>query len=326
MRIYCAKRAASSTKQLEATASFFGKTLEDFTTHPDVTFIEVDLLDGMGLADQLKSLDSQAQWTFVHAAAVIDLNKGSSGSNPNHRITEEVLLAAAELSATHYTHISSIAVLGGNAPLGDPEELGPNDFQPNRRKRGLSTYAKSKIESELSVWRSVQEGLSVSIVRPGVIIGIGPSFMAPQELWVRLWKDKMPFSADGGSAVVDVRDVAEMTVRMHLNKVQDHVVAVGGNMDYHSMLQSMAAGLGVERKFYQLKKDPWLARFRALHMLSYVPGIGKFFEPAMRTMLFSKTSYDGSSGQNLLAQGYRPTASSFTEMGAAMRGLFEKEK
>ena len=40
-----------------------------------------------------------------------------------------------------------------------------------------------KIASELRVWKAQAEGMSISIIRPGVILGIGPEEKALQELW-----------------------------------------------------------------------------------------------------------------------------------------------
>ena len=316
-KIIALKRTTSSTEQLEITARFFQKPSNWLQTHAQVHWITADLTDGMALADQLAS-HVEGTLTVIHAAAVIDINQGTAGTNPNVALVKEALWFAQALKASHFTHISSIAVMGNAAPLEEVAVIGPDDFQPNKNKEALGTYAKSKIQSELEVWRAKEEGLSVSIVRPGVILGVGPMNHAPQELWKRIWKNSLPVSTDGRSGVVDVRDVASIVIKAHEDRRLGPIVAVGENPVFDALLNGMASALGVPRKFYKLTRKPWLKRMRQLDFLKFVPVIGRFFSASTRIMLFSQNTYDGSTGGALIGE-YTPLDNTLSHMGDLMQ-------
>ena len=319
--IYCACRTSSSFEQLEMTADFLGLESRAIHKNPQVHWVTLDLLNHHEVMTTLPAEDHA--WEVVHAAAVIDVNKGNSGTNPNVRLTQEVLLLAEALNAQHFTQISSIAVMGNAATLDEENVLEVADFQPNKSKDSLGTYAKSKILSELDVWRAHQEGMSISIIRPGVIVGIGPIVASPQELWWRLWHKKLPISTDGRTGIVDVRDAAEIIGRAHRERLQGPFVAVGSNPEFHDLLCGFRDALGRDQKLRSLNRDPWLRRMRALDSLKYLPIVGRFFGASMRIMLFSRNTYNGESGAALLANGYRSADQTFRDMGAAMREAFE---
>ncbi len=320
--IYCAFRASSSFEQLEMTATFLGLESQILHRHPQVHWISLDLLNYNEAITALPA--KNYSWEVIHAAAVIDVNRGNSGANPNARLTHEVLLLAEALNAQHFTQISSIAVMGNAATLDEENLLEVADFQPNKSKDSLGTYAKSKILSELDVWRAHQEGMSISIIRPGVIVGIGPISASPQELWRRLWYKKLPISTDGRTGIVDVRDAAEIVGRAHRERLQGPFVAVGANPEFHDLLSGLRDALGRDQKLRSLNRDPWLRRMRTLDSLKYLPIVGRFFGASMRIMLFSRNTYNGGSGAALLENDYRSSDQTFQEMGDAMRQAFQR--
>jgi len=320
--ILCAKRPISSFTQLECVAEFYAQPSKAYR-QSHIHFIDLDLDSGADSAEWLAAYCAQHQLPIVssviHSAAVIDVNQSAIGGNKNERITAEMLHLAEALGVEHFTHISSIAVMGGNAPLGQLEILEPKDFQPTKKKIGLGSYAKSKIYSELQVWRAQQEGLSTTVIRPGVILGIGPLYRAPQELWKRLWKGTLPFATDGCSGVVDVRDVAAIVYAVHQTRTEGPVIAVAEHPTFYELLLWMQKGLGKTRKIWFLRATPWLNRMRAVSFLSKIPWVGKYFTAQMRIMLFSKTQYNGSSGDTFLKNGYRNIEDAANELGKFMR-------
>jgi len=324
--ILCAKRPTSSFEQLDRVVEFYEQPRKAYQ-QPLVHFIDLDLGYGAGSAEWISAYCDQHAiapvYSVIHTAAVIDINQKAPGGNQNERVTAEVLHLAEALDVAHFTHISSIAVMGGNAPLGQVELLEPQDFQATKKKVGLGSYAKSKIYSELQVWRAQQEGLSTTVVRPGVILGIGPLYRAPQELWKRLWKGTLPFATDGCSGVVDVRDVAAIVYAAHQSKIEGPIVAVAEHPSFYELLQWMQNGLGKKRKLLYLQMKPWLNRMRSVSFLSSLPWIGKYFTAQMRIMLFSRTQYNGQSGADLLEGGYRNLQQSAQELGKFMRRIAE---
>ena len=325
--IFCSKRPESTFRQLHLTAEFLGLEAQALSAHPQVHFLDLDLGDGIYSQQQLQAYCREHQLplprTILHAAANINISPTSSGpSVSNVTLVNEMLLLAELLECEHFTHISSIAVMGGVEPLGEEETLLPEHFQPNRSKSSVSAYALGKMGSELAVWRAASSGQSVSIVRPGVILGVGAKSSIPQELWRRIYDAKLPFTTDGMTGVVDVRDVAEIAVRMHASREEGPAVAVSANLMFKTLQEAMAVALGLKRSFRFLPRDPWLERMRKVNFLSKLPIIGQYFTPQMRIMLFSRTSYDGTSGARQLEKGYRDSSTTINECGAFLKKIF----
>lgn len=322
--VICARRASSSFGQLEMVEDFMELDRDTLLKSPQVHWVEMDISDGHHSLDRIQDYCTQHNLplpqSVIHAAATIDISPSASKGASNEKITDQMLLLAQFLEVDHFTHISSIAVMGGTALLGDYELLGPADFHPNRSDSFLSSYALGKIASELRVWSAHASGQSVSIIRPGVIMGIGPKDRAPQELWARLYHGKLPLATDGSTGVVDVRDTAAIVVNAHINKVEGPVVAVAGNITFDTLLAKMSSALGQTKKLWFLPSDPWLDRMRALGWLRKFPFIGTYFTPQMRIMLFSKTEYDGTSGGEL--HPYREIQTSISDFGAFLKKVW----
>lgn len=301
--VICARRKSSTTDQLLLTRDFLNLKAASFEEHPNVHWVTCDISDSVQTFDALSQycsengLDKPVE--IIHAAATINLSPNSAKTTNNEQLTEEMTLLAELLEVQHFTHISSIAVMGGNAPLGQEEEIGPVNFHPSRSDSFLTDYALSKIASELRVWAAHASGLSVSIIRPGVILGIGPKHHGPQELWLRAKSASFPIGTDGSAGIVDVRDVAAIVVNAHINRVSEPLVAVANNVPLYQLVKDMGSIMGNSRDVLILRSQPWLGIMRSLGFLSCLPWLGKFFTAQVRIMLFSKTKYDGSSGGHL---------------------------
>ena len=301
--ILCAKRTSSSMGQMEMTQDFLNLDSERFSSMPNIHWIDCDLGDGHfcfeAIIDYCAVHDIAPPKEIIHAAAAINISPSTSANTSNEQLTDQMLLLGELLKIKHFTHISSIAVMGGTAPLGEVEMIGPANFHPNRSDAFLSNYALGKIASELRVWKAQAEGMSISIIRPGVILGIGPKEKAPQELWARLQDGRLPIATDGSTGIVDVRDVASIAFAAHSKRVVGPVITVAENASFYDLLDKLGKAIGSTKKLKRINAEPWLDRMRDFAFLSRVPFIGKFFTPQMRIMLFSKTQYDGSSGAEL---------------------------
>jgi nucleoside-diphosphate-sugar epimerase len=315
--ILCAKRSTSSNTQLDMTENFLGLRPGQLTSAANLHWVECDISDAHQVQDTLQAYCQEYNLglptEIIHAAATINVSPSAPQTTNNEQLAEQMLLLGELLSINHFTHISSIAVMGGTASLGEEETIGPEHFHPNRSDAFLSNYALGKIASELRVWAAQAEGLSISIIRPGVILGMGPKANAAQELWLRASQSKRPIATDGSSGVVDVRDVAAIAVKAHRQRIEGPTIAVAENLPFYELIEKMNAAMGNGNKVTVFLADPWLDRMRALGFLRRVPVIGKFFTPQIRIMLFSKTQYDGGSGAELVP--YRKLTETINDFG-----------
>ena len=323
--IICAKRVNSSMHQMTMTQDFLNLDSENFSSRQNLHWIDCDLGDGHfcynAITDYCSVHGIALPQEIIHAAAEINISPTATLANTsNEQLTDQMLLLGELLKIQHFTHISSIAVMGGTVPLGEVEMIGPVNFYPNRSDAFLSNYALGKIASELRVWKAQADGMSISIIRPGVILGIGPKEKSPLELWARIHDGRLPFATDGCTGIVDVRDVASITIAVHRNRVIGPVIAVAENIPLYVLLDKIGRAIGSTKKLKRLNAEPWLDRMRDLALLSRIPFIGKWFTPQMRIMLFSKIQYDGSSGAEL--HQYRATEDSISQFGHYLRNAW----
>ena len=319
--ILCARRLSSSMAQIRMVEEFLELNPAAITQASSVLWLNCDLSDAhytKNAIEECCAISNRAlPSTIIHAAAIINVSPSTAKGTSNEELTNEMLLLAEMLKVKHFTHVSSIAVMGGTVSLGEEEVLGPEHFHPNRSEVLLSNYALGKIASELRVWAAQAAGLSISILRPGVILGMGPKDKAPQELWARIVDGKLPISTDGSTGLVDVRDVAAIVVRAHIERLEEPLVAVAENVPFYELVDRMAAAVGAQKNLKRLNADPWLERLRFLGFLRKAPLIGKFFTPQMRIMLFSKIKYDGSTGATV--HPYRSLDQTLNEFGAFLQ-------
>lgn len=323
--ILCAKRTTSSWQQLEMTEHFLGLKPRQLTSAPNVHWVECDISDAHQVQDAIRKYCQENNISLpteiIHAAATINISPSAPQSTNNEELTDQMMLLGEMLEVQHFTHISSIAVMGGTAPLGEEETIGSEHFHPSRSDAFLSNYALGKMASELRVWAAEAAGLSVSIIRPGVILGMGPKGNAPQELWLRAFQSKRPIATDGSSGIVDVRDVATITVKVHRERILGPTIAVAENLPFYELVERMGAVMNNKNKVVVFRAEPWLDRMRVVGFLRRVPVIGKFFTPQVRIMLFSKTKYDGSSGAELVS--YREVRDTFEDFGRYLLEVWE---
>ena len=122
----------------------------------------------------------------------------------NVRGTAHVVDAAREAGVRRLVHTSSIAALGR------PEALGASIDESAvwTRSRQNTAYAESKRAAELEVLRAVAEGLDAVIVNPALVFGPGRSGEGTTALVERVAAGRVAVAPPGGTAVVDVEDVA----------------------------------------------------------------------------------------------------------------------
>jgi nucleoside-diphosphate-sugar epimerase len=112
-----------------------------------------------------------------------------------------------------------------------------------------SNYAISKYKAEMEVWRGSEEGLSVIIVNPGVIIGVGDFSKGSNALVQTIYKG-MPMYSMGANGYVDVKDVARAFLEIEkAGIVNRRFVLVGANMRFRDLFFMIADGFGKKRPY-----------------------------------------------------------------------------
>jgi nucleoside-diphosphate-sugar epimerase len=216
----------------------------------NIEWIECDVRDPYGLEDAMTNVR-----TVYHNAAVVafDSRKRKTMYSVNVDGTSNVVDTALRCGVRKLVHVSSIAALG---------RLKPGELITEQtswaESRYNSEYGRSKYYAELQVWRGMAEGLNAVIVNPGVILGTWKWNKLSAKFFARAWKNQ-PFYTNGVNGFVDVRDCAELTIRLGESDISnERFVLISENWSYQQLFTRIAELL--HRKPPRFHARNWMLR------------------------------------------------------------------
>lgn len=231
-QVRATKRPSSNLKEVKESYRFY-------TDKPDFYFdkiqwIDIDFNDLDSIQMALQNVDE-----VYHCAAKVSFNPNNDKELYKTNIggTKNLLYAVENSEVKKFLFVSSIAVLDGYNENGMMDEN--SDFNP---KLDHSGYAISKHLSEMEVWRASAEGLNTIIINPGLIIGSGNWGVSSGDLFS---KSAYPFTYTGGTAFVDVRDVANVAIKlMDNNAFGERFIVISENSKFSLISDKVRAALG----------------------------------------------------------------------------------
>lgn len=170
-----------------------------------VTWRTANLLDAVGLEEALHDVTA-----VIHAAAIVSFNprKARDVIENNVQSTRNLVNECLAREIKTFIHVSSVAALGRQRNQRFVDET--NQWVDNPMN---TAYARSKYLSELEVFRAQEEGMRVAIVNPSLILAPGDWNRSSGKVFRYVWQEKK-FYSDAYLNYVDVRDVADITVRL----------------------------------------------------------------------------------------------------------------
>ncbi|WP_104813782.1 NAD-dependent epimerase/dehydratase family protein [Aureitalea marina] len=139
-----------------------------FTDNPQLLYdkiewIEADLTDISALEKAFNGIE-----TVYHCAAYVNFNPRNFQKlkKSNVEATANMVNLALDHGVKRFCYVSSIATIGTSIGEQIATEETPWSWEEEN-----NVYAITKHNAEMEVWRASQEGLSVVIVNPGVILG-----------------------------------------------------------------------------------------------------------------------------------------------------------
>lgn len=233
--VRASKRPGSNLKEVRHSYSFYTENPDDFFNK--IEWVNVDFDDIDSLKDALKGVDE-----IYHCAAKVSFHPKDEKEmyNTNIKGTENLLYACEGSEVKKFLHVSSVAVLDNYNEKGELDE--DSDFNP---KLEHSAYAISKHLSEMEAWRASAEGLNVVIINPGMIVGSGNWTQSSGELFSTFEDNSFTFA--GGSAYVDVRDVAKSAIELMENNIfGERFIIVSENNRYADLAKQIRTRLGLK--------------------------------------------------------------------------------
>ncbi len=214
--------------------------------NPLVTWREADITDPVSLMEAFKDATC-----VIHAAAMVSFNPSATKKimEVNVTGTRQVVDACQVLGISHLIHVSSVGALGKTKDsniITEESKWIAGSFNTD--------YSESKYLAELEIFRAYEEGMTVAMINPSVILTPGDWSRSSAKLFKFVWDEKI-FYTQGQFNYVDVRDVAEMIFRLYQNKEKvngQKFIANSGSVDFLDFFQRTASRFGKRAPFVEV--------------------------------------------------------------------------
>ncbi len=231
------KASYRSEKSIDKVSQVFGY----YTENPEsllekINWIKADITD-VGSLEQLFDEVNQV----YHCAALISFDPKQLDAllKANTEGTANLVNLCLTHNVKKLCYVSSIAAIG-------PSPKGKMATEDNEwSDTNISVYGLTKHDAELEVWRGSQEGLSVVVVNPGVVLGPGFWKSGSGTFFTYANKGKRHF-LPGGTGFVTVNDVTTAMISlMDSNITGERFILVNENLAYQEIFGRIATRLSV---------------------------------------------------------------------------------
>lgn len=210
-------------------------------------------------------------------------------------------------------HVSSVAALGEPKKGQETTEDDYWEYSPH-----VHTYAISKYEGEMEVWRGIAEGLNAVIVNPSVIIGANAGYQGSGALF-KLVQDGLSFYTNGSTGLVDVSDVAKCMIELMNSEIQaERFTISAANLTFKELFTSIADGFSLKPPTREAK--PWMLgiAWRAAKLATFFTGrsFGLTSDTVRSSTSFSY--YSNTKIKNTTGIEFKPLDQSIREVCAAL--------
>jgi nucleoside-diphosphate-sugar epimerase len=252
-----------SSSDILKTKKLFSYYTSDFDIlFKKIKWVDANLNDIYSLIDALDGVE-----TVYHCAGFVSFNSNDQQQleTINTIGTANLVNACLEKKNIAFCYVSSIATLQNPDIKKNITEQVYWKSSPT-----ASNYAISKYNGEREVWRGIEEGLNGVIVNPGIILGPGFWNQSSGKL-ISNGYNAYPFYTDGGSATVDVNDVARGMIELiNQNHFGKRFIMIENNYSFKEILTHIHNAFG--------KKGPTIKAGKPLLLIAkYLTLVSSFF-------------------------------------------------
>jgi nucleoside-diphosphate-sugar epimerase len=200
--------------------------------HPSLEIMQVDILDVIGLAEVLQSVDY-----VYHCAGLVSFDRKERDLlfKVNIDGTANVVNACIDAGIKKLVHVSSVSALGR---IREGELLNESMYWTEETSNSL--YGKSKYLGEMEVWRGMGEGLNAVIVNPTIIFG-GADWDSGSSAIFKTAYNEFPWYTEGVSGFVDVADVATIMILLMESDISaERFILNSENVSYRNIFTMIA--------------------------------------------------------------------------------------
>ena len=269
-----------------------------------VDFVTGDMSDVAAFAPRLAGCD-----VLFHTAAYFREyyqpgdHKGTL-EKINVQGTVDLLIAAEKQGIKKAIHISSAGVIGRK-----PDGSAGDENTPPDDHAASNLYFTSKVDTELAIKRFLKErSLPVVMILPSWMWGPGDSApTASGKLLLDFLKQKLPGVVDGGSSIVDARDVALATIAAADRGLSGERYIVGGKyFDFAAVVATLERVTGVPAPTRKIPYALSLAVGAASQTWARVTGGKALVTVAGVRTIHGKNEVDSSKAIRELSAVFRP--------------------
>ena len=235
-------REGSDLRNVEKVFSYYEE--DSASLFQKIDWVPADIND----IPALENAFTDVEYVY-HAAAMISFDPGNFKQlmKVNTEGTANIINLSIENSIQKFCYVSTIGTIGNslNGTLSDEDSEWIED--------NVNVYAQSKYAAEMEVWRGSQEGLSVVMINPGVIIGPGFWNTETGSLFKTANKG-YNYYPPGGTGFVSVHDVINMMTFLMDSPIHNQrYIAVAENLTFEIILSRMCPLLGQSKPSKKLK-------------------------------------------------------------------------
>jgi nucleoside-diphosphate-sugar epimerase len=153
--------------------------------------------------------------------------------------------------------VQKLAYVSSTAALGHQKKQPIDESAEWKDNAKNSPYSASKYYSELEVWRGMEEGLTIYMVHPAIVLGEGPWNKSSARLFSRVYQG-LRYYTPGANAYVDVKDVAKgLRVVVDSDLSNQRFLLAAENLRFKRVFEQISSALNISAPD---KKAPrWLA-------------------------------------------------------------------
>ena len=256
-RIRATHRTSSDLNSVKKVFSYFTDKPEEY--YQRIEWVEADLTDISALEKAFQGIT-----TVYHAAAYVNFNPRnfSKLKKSNVEATANMVNLSLDFGVKRFCYVSSIATIGTPTEDQLADESTPWSWEEDN-----NVYAITKYNAEMEVWRGSQEGLSVVMVNPGVILGAGYWDEGSGSIIKGIAKG-LPFYTAGGVGFVDVLDVVDAMILLTESEINaERFVLVGHNLTYLELITFFSEAFGIKVPSRRIGSGP-------LHVVRFLDYLG----------------------------------------------------
>ncbi len=290
--IYRNREAINKTKKLFL-------LYEEASLFEKIEWVEADITDIPSLTVAFQ----EVQYVY-HCAALVSFDPKDENKLRKINIegTANMINFSLANNIEKFCYVSSIAALGDVLPN---EKYITEDSEWNP-ENAHNDYAISKYGAEIEVWRGQQEGLSIIIVNPGVVLGPG-FFNDGSGLFFSNMDKGFSFYTKGTTGFVGVDDVVKIMFDLMKSSVEgERFTLVSENVSFETVLKTIAQNLNKKAPSVYAKRWMTEMAWRCDWLVSHLFFMKSKITKAMSKSMHATDLYANEKIKNLVGFDFLP--------------------